>query len=172
MILSELEKRPEDQFGHAIFYQNVFQQGEFVSTCTVGAVKSSDGSNVAASMLVSTTGTIPRFTATGGSVSTAIFSSDVVALGFAVGDYVVNETKGFRARIVDIKYGSAKNDTVVFETQPIATAAADVVSAQKAIFKLKAGGGANGDRVKVSVTTTTNLSNTFLDEVFVNVRTV
>lgn len=172
MILSEVEKRPGDQFGHAINYQAVFAQGEFISTCTLTAVRQSDSVDITATFLVSASGTIPRITATAGSTTTARSASDAAALGFAQGDYIVNETKGWRARVNDIQMVSAKNDTLVFEQQAIAAAASDVISAQKAIFKVKAAGGADGDRVKVTISTVTNASNTFVDEVFVNVRVV
>lgn len=172
MILIEIEKRPTDQFGHSIFYNNVFQQGEYISTCVLTAIRTSDSTDVASALLVSTSGTIPRFTATAGTTTSAKNAADAISLGFAVGDYVVNETKGFRSRVTDIRYASAKNDTLIYEEQAIATAVSDVISAQKAIVKLKTGGGANGDRVKITITTTTNLSNIFYDEIFVNVRTV
>lgn len=171
MILSEIEKRPSDQFGHSVFYNNVFSQGEYISTSVITATKMSDNTNVAATMLVSTNATIPRITATAGSITTAQSASDAVSLGFAVGDYIVNETKGFRARLVDIRYSAAKNDTLVYEEQASATANTNVLSAQKAIVQLKTGGGANGDRVKITITTTTNFGNVFFDEILVNVRT-
>lgn len=172
MILAEIEKRPGDQFGHAIFYQNVFAQGEYISTCTLVATKLSDSTDVSATFLVSSNASIPRITATSGSTTTAVSASDAASLGFAIGDFIVNETKGYRARVTDVKYTAVKNDTLVFEQQAIAAANADVVSAQKAIVKVKVGGGADGDRVRIAVTTTTNLGNVFVDELFVNVRTV
>ena len=168
MLIDEIEKEPFDEFGISVRYQQVLKSGEYVSTCTLAATLLSTGADVTATFLASASATIPAGVAISGTTTTIKDDTDLVVLGFKVGDYVVNQTKGYTALIKEIVFGSVKNDTLVFPEQAIAAAVSDVFSAAKAIASIKAG--SDGNRVKVIFSMTTNLGSKFQDEILVNVK--
>lgn len=168
MLVDEIEKEPFDEFGYAVRYHQVLKPGEFISTCTLTATLLSTGADVTGTFLASASATIPSDTAASGTVTTIRGSTDLAVIGFKVGDFVINQTKGYSTQIREIIYGAAKNDTLVFGEQAIAAAAADVFSAAKAVASLRAG--SDGNRVKVMFNMTTNLSAKFQDEIIVRVK--
>lgn len=169
MLVDEITKEPYDEFGYAIRYQKSLAQGDYITANTLSAIRLSDLVDVSASCLASTTGTVPSGTATGGTTTTIINTSvDHAAIGFEVGDYVVNQTLGFTALIVQIKKTTNKNDTLVIKEQPVATVATNTYSALKCIASLKAG--TDATRFKVIYRVTSNLSRKFEDEVIVTVK--
>lgn len=168
MLIDEIEKEPFDEFGVAVRYQQVLRQGEYPSTCTLAATRLSDSVDVTATFLASATATIPSSTATAGSTTSIKSASNLVTVGFKVGDYFVNQTKGYMALIKEIQFASAINDTLVFPEQAIAAAAADAFSAAKAIASIKAG--SDGERISVIFSMTTNLGAKFQDELIIRVK--
>jgi len=168
VLITEVEKEPFDEYGFSVLYHKVLGPGEILSTVTLQAIRLSDNVDISASFLVSTTASIPAGVAISGSTTTIRDDTDLVIAGFRVGDFVVNSTKGYATRIMDIIFGSLKNDTLVFQEQAVAAAAADAFSAAKAIASIKAG--ADGNRVKLIYSATTSLSNKFQDEVLINVK--
>lgn len=169
MLLDEIVKEPSEEYGYALRYQKSLTQGEYISSSILSAIKLSDLSDVSASFLASTSGTVPSGTATGGSVTTIINTGvNHCAVGFEVGDYVTNQTQGWTAQIVQIIKTTNANDTLVIKQQATAAASGNVYSAQKCIASLKAG--ANGDRIKVVFKITSNLSKKFEDEIIVRVK--
>jgi len=169
MLVDEIIKEPYDEFGYAIRYQKSLAQGDYITANTLSAVKLSDSSDVTATCLASSTGTVPSGTATGGSTTTIVNTAiDHAAVGFEVGDYVTNQTLGFTALIVQIKKTTNKNDTLVIKEQPVATVSTNTYSALKCIASLKAG--TDATRFKVIYRVTTNLTRKFEDEIIVNVK--
>lgn len=169
MIVDEIIKEPYDEFGYAVLYHKSLAQGDYIAANTLSATRLSDGVDVTATFLASPSGTVPSGTATGGSTTSIVNTGLNHALaGFAVGDYVVNQTKGWTAQIVEIRTATNINDTLIIKQQASAAASGNTYSAAKCIAALKAG--SNGDRVKVIFRITTNLARKFEDELIVQVK--
>lgn len=168
MIAAEIEKEPSDQYGYAAKYHQVMGPGEYLTACTLSALRLLDGVDITASFLVSSSATIPAGVAVAGSTTTIQDDTDLNVLGFRVGDHVVNQTRGYTTQVKKIFYTAIKNDTLQIGQQSVACGVGDVFSSAKAVATIRAG--ADGNRVKLVFNATTNLSNVFQDEVIINVK--
>lgn len=167
MLVGTFEKEPFDEFEVALSYDDVIQDSETISACTVqafGPIDTAPTTDVSSTLLANTGGPPPNAnlisgTATGGSTTTMIDTSkNFSALGVRSGDKVYNSTSGKRwvARVKSITSTTNPFDTLNFDAQASTAASGDLYSFFLAKASVKAGTDAKDYEIKWKMTTSTS----------------
>jgi len=170
-MLTEIrEKETTDKFSLGLDYSGVFRGAERISSATVH-VYDANGTDQSASMLdniANAADTISGTATAGGPTSITDSAKDFAALGVEVGQYVLNTTKGWRAKIRAITKTTNAFDTLVFDAPASAAAAGDAYYLFLALAKIKAG--TDGSDYLISFDVTSSSGRVFNDSIPLQVR--
>lgn len=166
-LVGQIAKRPNDQLDIAVDFDELIDDGDYISTVTLSA-EDLDSTDATSTILDSTTGGTVSGTATGGSTTTLIDTTKNFALlGVRAGDRFVNVTKGWTATVKRIYKTTNAGDTIEFDEADTAAASSDSYKFLFATAGLKAGTTGTSYRVRFGVTT--NAGSVFQETVLLNV---
>lgn len=172
-LVGQVRKASADKFYLNLTYDDLLENGDYISTCTLTATTLS-GTDVASTLLANTGGPPKNAetvtgTATGGSTTTLIDTTkNFAALGVLPGDKVVNTTKGWVATVKRIYKTTNLNDTLELTTQATAAASSDAYKFLFAGAIVQAG--TSGVVYKVNWTMTSQNGRIFYDTALINVQ--
>lgn len=168
-LTGQLQRRTGDKFLIAMDYQNVLDQSDYITACSITATDM-HGNDLTMDLLEYVTGTnIVQGTATGGSTTTLIDTGGNFSyFGVEPGDIMINVTKGQRSKIKQIYKTSNVDDTVLFSTQPLAAQNNDLYKFLFCPIFLKAG--TDGQNYIVNWSVETNNGHQFVDSILVLAR--
>lgn len=140
--VGQMSKKSFDQFYLTLTFDDVLEDGDYISTCTVAAETQSDGTDMTATLLDGTTADTVAGTATGGSSTTLTDTAkNFSTLGVQPGDKVLitGTNKAAVTTIKRVKTTTNIFDTIEFEALSFTVTSAEAYKFLFARAEIKAG---------------------------------
>jgi len=170
-LAGQIAKKSFDQFFLGLTYDDVLEDGDYISTCTLSAALLSDLTDATSTVLNSATASTVTGTPTSGSTTTIVDTAkNFSALGVQPGDKVLitGTAKIAIATIKRIKSTTNAFDTLEFDTLSFAVTSSEAYKFLFARAELKAGT-ANLDYV-VTWAMTSNLGRKFSESALLHIH--